>query len=283
MADMNHALTTAAVAAPLMLSIAASAAAQTPLNPNRTTNGELTAADAPMPYGAGRMDCYVFNVPAGRYRINLESSAFHPFVIAGPGRSCAGDLERGSFGSDGRSAEIRVNVVSGPWFVRVAAKEYGLGAYRVRLTSADQSAPVPTAPARQPPVVATPPGLELSRNMACGYRPGSGQLTALRTYRNADMTRSDYVQHEGRAVTWASLGFVEARWRPWYTDNEPITFRGRQYRKYGLPRLLSPSEVRVGGEYDGLAVLVDPMSDQHEVVYLLVTGQECEFQPYQRD
>ena len=267
---------TSLAAALLASALALPVAAQTPLNPNRTTNGELTATDAPMPYGNGRMDCYVFNVPAGRYRINLESEAFHPFVISGPGRSCAGDLERGSFGSDGRSAEIRVNVVRGPWFVRVAAKEYGLGPYRLRLTPADQ----PRTPAPSAPDV--PAGLELTRNMACGYRTGSRDLLALRAYHQPDVPGSNYVQYEGRPVAWASLGFAEARQRPWYINGDPITFQGRRFEKYGLPRILSPSEVRFGDEYDGQGIMVDPMATEHYVVYLIVNGRDCEFQPYQR-
>ena len=269
---------TSLAAALLASAVALPVAGQTPLSPNRTINGELTISDTPMPYGNGRMDCYVFNVPAGRYRINLESDVFHPFVISGPGQSCAGDLERGSFGSDGRSAEIRVNVVRGPWFIRVAAKEYGFGPYRLRLTLADQPrTPMSSASASQ-----TPPSLELTRNMACGYRPGSRELRALNVYREPNSPDYRYVQHESRPVTWTSLGFAEARQRPWYINGDPITFQGQRYEKYGLPRILSPSEVRFGDEYDGQGIMVDPMATEHYVVYLIVNGMACEFQPYQR-
>lgn len=65
----------------------------------------------------------------------------------------------------------------------------------------------------------------------------------------------------------------------WMRENEEITFGGRSYVKYGLPRVLGVDEVVRVGEYRGTSVFAEESSS--EVVYVPVrTG--CEFQPYQR-
>ena len=247
-------------------------AAQTPLQINRSVEGALTQGDARMADG-DRMDCHLFNAPAGSYRINLESNDFHPFLLAGPGTDCASGSRHASAGSDGRSAELRVRVEAGPWFVRVAPARVGqLGAYRLRVTSLE--------PAVQAPA---PDGLQLSRNQACGYRPGSGRLVAAAIYRDAVTARpSDYIQLDGRAVRWSQSGFVEAAARPWFRESAEIPFGGATYGKYGLPRALFISELQVVGEYDGQAVMSDLGATDHELIYVLVKGLECSFQPYVR-
>ena len=270
--SISHRLIGTAVAVVCGLTLVTGAAAQTPLEPNRTVMGSLDASDVRMADG-DRMDCYIFNAPAGRYRINLESSAFHPFLLAGPGTGCATESRHASAGQDGRSAELRITVQSGPWFVRIAPARVGqLGAYQLRLTSLDSA----SAPA-------TPSGLALSRNQACGYRPGSGTLTALLLYRNATTFEpSDHIQVDGRAVHWDQSGFVDAAHEPWFRDSSEIQFGGRAYRKYGLPRVLAPSEVTVVGEYRGQGILKDAGATDTPVIYLIENGLGCRFQPYVR-
>ncbi|HEX8693767.1 MAG TPA: hypothetical protein VF746_15200, partial [Longimicrobium sp.] len=43
----------------------------------------------------------------------------------------------------------------------------------------------------------------------------------------------------------------------WFINNEPITFNGRQYAKYGLPRVLGVTEVNRIGEYQGVGVFAE--------------------------
>lgn len=248
-------------------------AAQTPLQINRSVEGALTSSDARMADG-DRMDCHVFNAPAGPYRINLESNDFHPFLLAAPGADCSTGSRHASAGSDGRSAELRLQVASGPWFVRVAPARAGqLGAYRLRVTALE---PVGQA-------AAAPEGLQLSRNQACAYRPGSRRLIATLTYRDAVTARpSDHIQLDGRAVRWSQSGFVEAAAEPWFRESAEIPFGGATYGKYGLPRARYPSELQVVGEYDGQAVMAELGSTDHNVVYVLVNGLECRFQSYVR-
>lgn len=74
---------------------------------------------------------------------------------------------------------------------------------------------------------------------------------------------------------------AEAKAKPWYISNAEIRFRGRAFRKFGLPRVLSPGEVAAAGTYRGLPVFVPTDTTLGEdVVYLVTTSKGCEFQPY---
>lgn len=72
-----------------------------------------------------------------------------------------------------------------------------------------------------------------------------------------------------------------AKGQPWFIDGAEITFNGRQFQKYGLPRVLMPAEIRAAGAYKGVAVYLpsDAMLGD-EIVYLPVDFAECSFQPY---
>lgn len=65
----------------------------------------------------------------------------------------------------------------------------------------------------------------------------------------------------------------------WYRDNEAIAFGDDVYAKYGLPRVLGPTEVTRIGAVSGVGVFAEPGTRTPQVLYLPVrTG--CEFQPY---
>ena len=68
----------------------------------------------------------------------------------------------------------------------------------------------------------------------------------------------------------------------WFINNEPITFNGHRYVKYGLPRVLNVGDVNNIGTYQGVAVFAEPSANatSAEVIYVPV-GSRCEFQPYQ--
>lgn len=129
----------------------------------------------------------------------------------------------------------------------------------------------------------TPPaGLRPGPDPACGYRTGSRTLTSLPTYRSAEGRVTTYVQHQGRPVDWSSLGFADARQRPWYVNSTPIAFRGGQYGKYGLPRIVSPSDLRWVGEHDGQGLFAEMGATDFPVIYVIAKGLDCEFQAYMR-
>ena len=68
----------------------------------------------------------------------------------------------------------------------------------------------------------------------------------------------------------------------WFINNEPITFNGHRYVKYGLPRVLNVGDVNNIGTYQGVPVFAEPSANAQnaEVIYVPV-GSRCEFQPYQ--
>lgn len=68
----------------------------------------------------------------------------------------------------------------------------------------------------------------------------------------------------------------------WYVNREPITFRGRRYVMYGLPRVLSPMDIVPVDTYRGVTVFAEPSGERtgFDVLYLSVTP-DCQFQPYQ--
>ncbi len=74
-----------------------------------------------------------------------------------------------------------------------------------------------------------------------------------------------------------------ARYQPFYINNEAIEFGGASYTKYGLPRVLLPTDLTIVGKVYGVPVGADATApDDREIIYLLVDGGACEFQPYQK-
>ena len=68
----------------------------------------------------------------------------------------------------------------------------------------------------------------------------------------------------------------------WYVQSEPIEFNWIKYRKYGLPRVLTATEVVWLTPYKGGYIFRDKISNL-EVLYVLVRAEGCEFQPYIKD
>ncbi|MEZ0244439.1 MAG: hypothetical protein ACAH11_13770 [Sphingomonas sp.] len=69
--------------------------------------------------------------------------------------------------------------------------------------------------------------------------------------------------------------------QPWFVNGAEITFNGRQFRKFGLPRVLMPGEIRLAGAFKGVAVYLPSDTTFGEgVVYLPVDWAACSFQPY---
>lgn len=67
----------------------------------------------------------------------------------------------------------------------------------------------------------------------------------------------------------------------WFVENEPITFEGMHYIKYGLSRALAPGDVTRIATLDGVALYAET-GDEGGAGYLYVpVGSSLEFQPYQ--
>ncbi|HEX9935811.1 MAG TPA: hypothetical protein VGB15_01765 [Longimicrobium sp.] len=135
-------------------------------------------------------------------------------------------------------------------------------------------APEPVAPAAPAPPTALGYPETIS---ACVLRNGRMEVQTVRyDIATGDSTINGRQFHEAFPVTAEHA--ASARW---YAGHEPITFAGRRFVKYGLPRLFSPDEVVSAGTYRGVTVFVETGVDpaRPEVVYLAVTPR-CELQPY---
>ncbi|HMO77542.1 MAG TPA: hypothetical protein PKD99_12960 [Sphingopyxis sp.] len=98
--------------------------------------------------------------------------------------------------------------------------------------------------------------------MACVYSPTSGTV---------------------RHSPYPAPAF-EAAHVDWFVKNEPITFAGGTYTKYGLPRLLAPSDIEAASQSGNVPLFVEAgnQDDQPDIVYIMVSSAECTFQPYAR-
>jgi hypothetical protein len=116
----------------------------------------------------------------------------------------------------------------------------------------------PVAPATQDISVCVLQNGQLS-NVTATYNPATGDTTGV------PMVTEGYAANAS-----------------WFINNEPVTFNGRRYVKYGLPRVLGVTEVTSAGTYQGVPVFAETSANMQspEVIYVPVrTG--CEFQPYQ--
>jgi hypothetical protein len=67
----------------------------------------------------------------------------------------------------------------------------------------------------------------------------------------------------------------------WYINNDVLTIRTKKFVKYGLPRILSTTDVVRAAEYQGVGVYIEAgIKGVPEVIYIPVRSG-CEFQPYQ--
>ena len=133
--------------------------------------------------------------------------------------------------------------------------------------------------------VALPAGFDSFREVQYCALDG----TTLRNYdARYDAEAGIFYTPEGRLVRtggsfepWVTERGRYAASQPWYIDNEPIDVRGREYVKYGLPRVLGVTEISFYEEAGGAAAFVEAgASGTPEILYVAVRP-DCEFQPYQ--
>ena len=131
-----------------------------------------------------------------------------------------------------------------------------------------------------------PDAQPLKFDIGCGYTAGAGMMFPILVGDFED----EATGFTGRAYAtmggWGGLEdtpYSTAADRDWYRQNAPLTVAGRDYVKYGLPRVLDRTDVVWFAEHDGVVVAAEPGQAEPEVVYVLVTPEDCSFQPYQRE
>jgi hypothetical protein len=146
---------------------------------------------------------------------------------------------------------------------------------------AGSAAPVPPA---SPPAPATaarphpPPPAEVCRCITlCFVQRGVlREVHVLYNTRTGDTLTTDSLP----ISTLAPLTGEYASVAGWYVNDEPITIRGRPYRRDARPRILGTSEVAKIGEYRGVSVFADAADTASTRWVYLPTRPGCEFQPY---
>lgn len=75
---------------------------------------------------------------------------------------------------------------------------------------------------------------------------------------------------------------VYAGTQRWFANDEPITFGGRRWVKFGMSRALTQSETERVGQFRGVSVFRSTADSAAQVIYVAVRAG-CDFQPYRRE
>jgi hypothetical protein len=236
----------------------------------QTVRAELSQSDT-RAHDDSFFDCYRLALGSGQGAAVTMTASFDTYLAAYAGGDCSG-------------ATIQTNdddEVAGGTNSRIVLSGLPSGAYSVRANSLGANvtgaytfavAGIAAAPARSRWADWT------IESQACLYRPGSARIVEGVGKRDSE----GYVLlSDGRETTLEAFGYTEGRTREWLISNAPVRLGGRTFVKYGLPRILGFDEVVYFAEHDGVLFAAEPGSARPEVVYALVQGVGCEFQPYQ--
>ena len=135
-----------------------------------------------------------------------------------------------------------------------------------------------TAP---PPPVAMGPAASSAAPSAIRYCVvRDGQLAEVEaTY---DAARADtMIGGQPVAMAYPADALPYAAGTAWFINHEPLAMGNSRYIKYGLPRRLSPRDLRPAGEYRGVPLFTDASMPGNTDIYYVPVRSGCEFQPYQ--
>lgn len=136
--------------------------------------------------------------------------------------------------------------------------------------------PPAAAPAPAPVEAPPPPAVALQPVHVCVLEGGRLQEVELRF----DPERGDTVTLEGLPFARAyPVGLDYAAGRAWLREGAPVRLAGREYARYGLPRVLAPAELVAVGDFDGVLLFGDAQAANPELLYVPLRPG-CEFQPY---
>lgn len=139
--------------------------------------------------------------------------------------------------------------------------------------------PVTPPPPPPPPVTPPPPPPPPTQTIrVCVIEDGTlREVSATFNPATGDTT----VNNRAFAQAYPTATPTYAAGATWYVNNETITVDGREYVKFGLPRIVGTTEVARVGDFQGTAVFAEAgATGPHQVLYVPVRPG-CEFQPYQ--
>jgi hypothetical protein len=239
------------------------------LSSGQTIEGRFSNTDPTLTDGS-HFRCYRLQTQGGqRYVVDLRSRDFDAYLAVGKGKDCAGMSVEASNDDGAGQTDSRVEIVGDGeiWLLRANTLGGGeIGGFSLSATTAN----APAARSRWADYTI--------EYQACLYRPGSGRMIEGVGKRDAE----GYVLLvDGRETVLEDFGFTEGETRDWYVSSAPVRVGGRTFVKYGLPRILQFTDVTYFAEHDGVLFAAEPGVTRPEVVYALVQGVGCEFQPYQ--
>ena len=112
------------------------------------------------------------------------------------------------------------------------------------------------------------------KDIEVDYNPATGDKTIL-----VGGVRKDF------SAVYPKNGPDYAEGQSWFINNEPVKLGKWSYVKYGLPRVLSTTDITKQAAFKGVGIYIEAGLDakskaRPEVIYIPVR-QGCEFQPYQ--
>lgn len=116
----------------------------------------------------------------------------------------------------------------------------------------------------------------------CAYDPTSRTLTGADIYVSYEGDKAWRIDGE-KLTPINPASYPGARGKPFFVNAEPVTLKSKTYVKYGLPRVLSAGDLesKAYEVKDGAPFFLERGAGAADVVYLLASGVNCEFQPYQ--
>jgi len=137
--------------------------------------------------------------------------------------------------------------------------------------------PAPVVPPVAPPPPPPPPPVETVAMRVCVIE--NNMLREVEAMYNPATGDTTVAGQPFSSAFPATAGYAAGA--NWYINNEPITIGGRRFVKFGLPRVVSVTDVTRTGEYQGVGVYTDATATGTPDVVYIPVRPGCEFQPYQ--
>jgi hypothetical protein len=143
-------------------------------------------------------------------------------------------------------------------------------------------APLPTpTPPMLPPVAPAPP-VEQAIRVCVVQGTMLAEVDAIYLPGQGDTLVAIAGERRPFASVYSSAAPAYASSENWYIRSVPMTFAGRKYVKFGLPRVLDAAQLTRVGDFSGVGVFAETGAEAPQEVLYVPLRPGCEFQPYQQ-
>jgi hypothetical protein len=165
-----------------------------------------------------------------------------------------------------------------------AGLSFLLGAAAPVLALAPPPPPLPApapAPPMSPPVAPAPPAEQAIR--VCVVQGSMlAEVDAIYLPGQGDTLVAVAGQRRPFASVYPTAAPAYASGESWFINSMPVTVAGREYVKFGLPRVLGAAQLTRVGDHAGVAVFAETGASAPQSVLYVPLRPGCEFQPYQQ-